>query len=170
MADVIDVLEISRKVTERENEVILASRVRHYCEIDDWNKIEEMVPQSILEYLRQNKERFYERSNSSVNKVIKFILQHDQIVICGLGKDAQKLMVQLNNILDARELAKLEYYDKKADQQEYRCCGKKVIGFEELVVKCANYYMIIASRKYKKEIFGSLIKNNININNIFIAC
>ena len=169
LADVIEVVEIPRKATERENEVISASRVRHYLEIGDWGKIEEMVPRSTSEYLYQNKERFYDRSNSSVNKVIGFILQHDQIVICGLGVDGQKLIKQLNNELDAGELEKLEYYDKKASEQEYRYCGKKVIGFEELVGKYANYYMIIASRKYKKEIFCSLIENNININNIFIA-
>lgn len=168
LGDVIEVVEIPRKTTEGENEVISASSVRHYCEIGDWDRVEEMVPRSTSEYLRQNRERFYDRSNSNVNKIIKFILQHDHIVICGLGEDAQKLIKQLNNKLDARELEKLEYYDKKANQQEYRYCDKKVIGFEELVNKYKDYYMLIATRKYKQDLFCSLVNNNINIENILV--
>lgn len=164
LSDVMEVVEIPRK-TSKEG-IISASRVRYYCETGDWDKIKEMAPVTTVEYLKQNMERF--GNNNNEDKIIRFILQHEQIIICGLGEEGQNLIKQLESRLDAKSINKLEFYDEKANVQNYYYRNKKVIGFEELVSKYKDYYMIIASRKYKEEIFCSLIRNNVNKENIIV--
>ncbi len=78
-------------------------------------------------------------------------------------------MQQLEYRLDIKDMERLKFYDKKADTITYSYRGKEVIGFKELVNKYSEYYMVIATSRFKKEIFCSLIKNKVDPTHIIIA-
>ena len=70
----------------------------------DWDEIERIVPRTTLEYLKANLTRFHQKRRNSVphniKKIIDFIQSHQNIVICGMGTDAQKVMWQLDWNID----------------------------------------------------------------------
>lgn len=169
LSDAVEVVEIPRKKVA--GKIISASKVRNYLEEKEWEEIENMVPQSTLDYLKNNisKTANKKMEDKTLDRIIEYIQCHSNIVVCGLGKDAKDLIEHLEKRLDISEIKKLEFYDRKAAQSGYSYKGKKVINFEELIMKYGNYYMLIATRKYKQDIFFSLIKNNIDPKRIFVV-
>lgn len=161
LSDVVEVVEIPRKKIE--GKIISASMVRRYFNENKWEEIGNMVPQSTLEYLKNNIIKTEKKKvDRSLNEIIEYIRCHNNIVICGLGKDTEDLIERLESALDIDEIKKLEFYDRKAAQLSYSYKGKKVLNFDELVKQYSYYNMLISTRRYKTEIFYSLINNNIN--------
>ena len=173
LSDVMEVIEIPRK--KADGETISGKSVRNYLEKEAWNEVGKMVPKSTLEYLKTNIERIMEESkkrpseDKSLNRVIEFIQNHNEVVICGLGDDTKNLMWQLDFRLDVNDIEKLEFYDQKAAQLKYIYRGKKVLSLEKLVNEYKDYYMLIVTRKFKKDIFYSLIQNNVDLKHIVVA-
>lgn len=164
LSDVMDVIEIPRKKQNGEN--ISASTVRRYLEKENWNEIEKIVPQSTLHYLKRNIKRFKKNENGPVDRIVEYIRKHRKVVICGLGSDADNLIKRLECLLEAEDFEKLEFYDRKATKMNYTYRGKKVISLEELVDEYKDYHIVIATTKYRKDIFYSLFKNNMNLDQI----
>lgn len=165
----IQVIEIHRM--KAMGDIISASKVRNYLKENSWNEIGQMVPQSTLQYLQEHLGSLCMKgiADKSFDRIINFIHSHDRIVICGLGNEAVKLLQYLKGRMSAVEYRKLVFYDKKASQQQYCFENKIVIGFQELISKYRDYYMLIASKAFKEEILCSLIGNEVDPKHIMVA-
>lgn len=167
LSESLEVVEIPRKKVE--GITISASRVREYMKAYNWNEIKKMVPETTFEYLKSKIDFFKVKNIGQCDEIAKFIRDHDKIVICGLGADANVLMKELEYILDASDIGKLVFYDKKADRQKIYYRGKEVIDYKVLISKYSQYFMLITTSLYKKELFFSLYKSGINPDKIMIA-
>lgn len=160
---VVDVIEIPRK--KKDDEIISASKVRGYIARGDWKEIEKIVPDTTLEYLKTNLIELQQLKRSSIPqnviRLMEFIRSHQNIVICGMGIDAQKMMWQLDWNMEIEEERRFIYYDKSLAVQNRSYRGTRVIDLEELIKKYKNYYMVITSRKSKMDIFCDLTENGI---------
>ena len=103
-----------------------------------------------------------------MNRIVQFIQSHEKIVICGAGEEAKALMLQIECRLNKEDIGKLEFYDKKAVHINYNFAGKKVMGLKELVERCKDYYMLIATSRFRKEIFCSLVENMVDPQHITV--
>lgn len=168
-AEDIKVIEIPRM--KARGDIISASRVRKCLMENSWNEIDEMVPQTTLIYLKEHTERMCRREvdDKSFHRIIDFIQSHDHIVICGLGNEAVKLLQRLKERLSVVEYSKLFFYDKKASHQQFCFEDKTVIGFQELVSEYRDYYMLITTWAFRKDILCSLIEQKINPGHIMVA-
>lgn len=78
-------------------------------------------------------------------------------------------MKEMECNLNTKEIEKLKFYDRKAGQSPYTYRGKKVIDFQKLVTEYKDYYMLIATRRFRKEMFCSLVSNNVNVKKIMVV-
>lgn len=160
----VEVIEVPRK--ENKGAAISAGKVRQQIKVHNWQMIEELVPHTTLEYIQTNLKRVQDDCGQNkylwaLNSVIEYIQSHQNIVICGLGKDAEKLMRQLEQYLDMEDIEKLIFYDKKIAQKKGTYRGKRVISFEELVSEFKDYYMVIATSRFKMDLLCDLAENEI---------
>lgn len=171
LAEDIEVIEIPRK--EVSGQVISASNVRNLLNNRDWQGVERLVPHTTLEYIKANYERIldeHKKNKQSENyiKVKQFIQEHHDVVICGLGNDAKELIWHLGFEIGIEDIEKLEFYDEKLSYECYSFMGKKVLNFEELIEKYKDYYMVIATRKFKEELFYELTQNGVELGHIIV--
>lgn len=165
----VEIVEISRK--EVSGEVISASRARKYLKNHNWQMLDTLVPCTTLEHIRANLKRIMDRDigeklPENIDKIIQFIRTHQNIVICGLGQDSKKLMSQLEQYMEAKDVERLDYYDKKMAYRGEYYKGKRVIGFQELISYYRDYYMIIATSRFKMDLLYDLAENEINPDHI----
>ncbi len=171
LAEDIEVIEIPRK--EISGQVISASNVRALLNNRDWQGVERLVPHTTLEYIKANYKRIldeHKKNKQSENyiKVKQFIQEHHDIVICGLGNDAKELIWQLGFEIGIEDIEKLEFYDEKLSYECYSFMGKKVLNFEELIEKYKDYYMVVATRNFKEELFYKLTQNGVELGHIIV--
>lgn len=129
-------VEIPRKATS--GEAISASRVRKLLKERAWEKIAELVPETTLNFLQENIDRFemdYQRRRALpqiemswvmkeyLEKLIGFVRNNPKIICYGLGRETEKFL----STLDEEEFSKLEFCDKRAEKEETFYVGKKVI-------------------------------------------
>lgn len=160
LSDIMEVVEISRK--KECGEVISASRVRKLVEENNWEEVKRLVPNTTFSYMRNlGKDRKKKRqgTRNDMERVIDFINDHQEIVICGLGNEGQRLMKELE--LSFPEIDSLVYYDKKLAEEHAKYFGKKVIDFSELIEVYKDYYMIITTSKYRGELFCDLVDHGV---------
>lgn len=171
LAENIEVIEIPRKKIS--GQVISASNVRNLLNSRDWQGVERLVPNTTLQYIKTNYKRILEehkKSKQSENyiKVKQFIQEYRDIVICGLGNDAKELIWHLGFDLGIEDIQKWEFYDEKLSYERYSFMGKKVLSFEKLVEKYKDYYMVIATRKFKEELFYELTQSGVELGHIIV--
>lgn len=169
LPDKVDVIEIPRKKVNKD--IISASKVRTYLEENKWIEIEKLVPRTTLNYLMQNIEKIRkkEKQNEALRTTIAFVKTHKKIVVCGLGDDCNRIMEHLKAELNVDDIEKLEFYDKKASESNYQYMGKTVISFNELIENYKEYYLLITTSIFKKELFYAFINNGVKPEHIKIA-
>lgn len=167
LGQTMDVIEIPRK-TEG-GEVISATKIRSCLENGNWEEIRRMAPDSTVVYLKKNLNRIMAKKDVFLNKAVKFIENHSKVMICGLGANAENLFLQLENGMKKEDLDKLEFYDRKAAQENYCYRGKKVHSFDEVVGLYSEYFMLITTNRFHQEIFHLLVQNGIDPRHIMIV-
>jgi phosphopantetheine adenylyltransferase len=171
LAEDIEVIEIPRKETS--GQVISASNVRNSLNNRDWQGVRRLVPHTTLEYIKANYKRILDehktnKQSENYIKVKQFIQEHHDIVICGLGNDAKELIWNLGFEIGIEDIEKLEFYDEKLSYVCYSFMGKKILNFEELIEKYKHYYMVVATRKFKEELFYELTQNGVELGHIIV--
>lgn len=170
LSSTMEIIEIPRKKI-RVGEVISASKVRLSIEMENWKNVQKLVPESTYKYLESSIERVKAREDNKDlwHQAINYIKKYEKIVLCGLGKDAESLMQYATHYLNEEDIAKLEFYDQRAGEMNYIYNGKRVISFEKLLEKYSDYYMLITSRKFKREIFYLMVNSGIDARHIFMV-
>ncbi|MDE7433233.1 MAG: hypothetical protein K2N34_15145 [Lachnospiraceae bacterium] len=171
MAGEIEVIEIPRK--EIDGEVISASNVRWYLEKRDWRGMEKLIPHTTLEYIKTNhKEHENSQNKNKLSdrfiRVLQFIQSHRNVVICGLGEVAKELIWQLDLNMDIANIDALEFYDEEMAQRYSGFRGKKILNFNELISEYKNYYMVIATKRFKVDLFYDLTQNGVDPRHIIV--
>lgn len=165
----VEVVEIPRKATS--GEAISASRVRKLLKERAWEKIAELVPETTLNFLQENIDRFemdYQRRRALpqiemswvmkeyLEKLIGFVRNNPKIICYGLGRETEKFL----STLDEEEFSKLEFCDKRAEKEETFYVGKKVITpkqlCEEAEGKYREYAILVMPLDYGMEIYEML--------------
>lgn len=104
----------------------------------------------------------YVYGKSIKEDICNFIYEHDQLVIYGVGKDTCAICENLNQ----QDRARIEFCDKKAEKNTMYFKGKKVVAPKELQKNYADYFILIGSTSYGRQIYRELIHMGISENRI----
>ncbi|MCM1282779.1 MAG: hypothetical protein NC180_06725 [Muribaculaceae bacterium] len=166
----IELEEIPRK--QIGNKIISAKYVRNRYKEGDWKELKSLVPGSTFDFLRQYHGLLQKKGGTKVSyhygkdvkqKVSNFIHCHKQIILYGIGKDATAIY----DSLEAHDRDMIEFCDQKANDNEIFFFGKKVIAPNLLKEQYENYYILISSSLYARQIFDGLLQFGIDVSHIY---
>lgn len=89
-----------------------------------------------------------------IAEMLDIIEKEEKIVIYGVGYDTAQLL----KLLKREVLQKLIFVDKRAEMSELLFMGKSVLPPSELQDRYTDYYILIFSSKYYKEIYYDCIE------------
>lgn len=102
-----------------------------------------------------------QKQADGVKTLDRFLKTGSRGVIYGIGRDAGTLL----SLFPEKVPEKIIFCDKKAAEKTIWYQGKKVIALESIE---SDDFVFIATRKYKEEVYESLVKRGILKNRIGI--
>ena len=174
----IEVREIPRmKVqSEKNKEIVSASKVRSAWKENDWDLIRKMVPNSTYRYLkskdinvilqgeleRKKKGKVLPKRAEQLEQIRELIDVTGMAILYGIGKDAEGIV----SFLSEQEKKKVLFCDKKALSQTKVFENVSVITPSELFAYYSDKGVYITSTLYGKEIFEELMDGGIQCSHI----
>lgn len=142
---------------------MLYSRIKEtYCSGLEEDIILRMVKCGIL---GAGEKQYYEDDKSFKNEIgdmISFFNSNAQIILYGMGKNAELILSYLNDDIKSR----LVYCDQKARNMQLFYLGKKVIAPEEICSIYKDYYIFVTPSFYYRDIECELLDMGIRKNQI----
>ncbi len=83
-----------------------------------------------------------------IAEIMKFIREHDKLILYGTGDDCEQIL----KLIDADMKERFLYSDKRAETQSYIFKGKKVLAPQELIDRYMEYYILVTSSQYYRNI------------------
>lgn len=148
---------------------ISASFVRKLAAKKDWDAIMDLVPPTTLNYLKEHQDIVSNRSvireqttfaQFRIQKLVRTICDLDKVVLYTVGKYTELLISLIpQNVAD-----KLIFCDKAASTQEMFYHNKLVEPPDKLLSQYKDYFIVVPSAIYAKEIFEEFLQMGIDMN------
>lgn len=161
----IELVEIPRK--EIDGSPVSAKLVREKFRNKDWVALKHLLPDSTLQFLMSYDGRIdletgsnqeYVYGKGIKEDIYKLLHEHTRFLIYGVGKDTSAIC----EALDQQDRIRIEFCDKKAEMDTVYFNGKRVVAPKELREKYADYFILIGSTSYGRQIYRELIHMGIN--------
>lgn len=165
----VEVVEIPRK--EADGEVISASTVRGLYLKKNWKKMEEYLPETTIQYLKnhniamRDKEWLREQEIMPLdiaNILKERVKKYEKIIFYGIGIDGRGLY----GLLDNEEKKKVVLCDRRAATEECYMDGKKVYAPAVLIQEFASFPIIVTSTQFGGQIRSDLYAMGISLSRL----
>lgn len=163
-----NLIEIPR--FKNEGRIVSGSAVRKAIQEKDSDCLKKLLPTASYGYIDAHLESFQNRDVGlviekrdriymtdrmmKIAEMLDIIEKEEKIVIYGVGYDTAQLL----KLLKREVLQKLIFVDKRAEMSELLFMGKSVLPPSELQDRYTDYYILIFSSKYYKEIYYDCIE------------
>lgn len=165
----VKVVEIPR--TSIEETIVSASVVRRLYQENKWAKLEKLVPEVTLQFL---KSKPFLRDKEMLVKGIRdkkhyrheweaLFSENERVVLYAAGKNGEGIYDRLS----AAEKDKVYFVDIKASSKKYQFCGKEVWDPHLLVTDLRQIPIIITTKKYQREACRYLLEIGVEIDRIY---
>ncbi len=158
-----ELVEISR--FKDKDTVVSGSLVRKALQENNIGYLHRMLPITSFRYIYEHLKTLQSRNTESrkensykvcltdrlhkILEIIDYIEKEEQIIIYGIGNDT----IQLLKLLKDDDKEKLLFVDKQAETSKMLFMGKEVMAPCQLAERYTDYYIIILSSTYYKEIY-----------------